>query len=41
MTPGQLVGLVGMTGLATGPHVHLEIDVGGKPVDPGLWLGSG
>jgi murein DD-endopeptidase MepM/ murein hydrolase activator NlpD len=38
--PGQVVGLVGATGLATGPHVHFEIDVDGVPVDPAVWLGS-
>jgi murein DD-endopeptidase MepM/ murein hydrolase activator NlpD len=31
---GQLVGLVGMTGLATGPHLHYEFFVHGKYVDP-------
>ena len=39
VTPGQVVGLVGATGLATGPHVHFEIDVDGVPVDPASWLG--
>jgi murein DD-endopeptidase MepM/ murein hydrolase activator NlpD len=39
VTPGQVVGLVGATGLATGPHVHFEIDVDGVPVDPAAWLG--
>lgn len=40
VSPGQLVGLVGMTGLATGAHVHFEIDVDGKPVDPNAWLAA-
>jgi len=40
VTPGQVVGLVGETGLATGPHVHLQIDVDGAPVDPAVWLAS-
>jgi|SRR5579864_5821030 len=37
---GQLIGLVGATGLATGPHVHLQVDVDGVPVDPVSYLGS-
>jgi murein DD-endopeptidase MepM/ murein hydrolase activator NlpD len=40
VTPGQLLGLVGSTGLATGPHVHLQVDVDGIPVDPAGYLGS-
>lgn len=40
VTPGELIGLVGSTGLATGPHVHFEIQVDGTAVDPVRWLSS-
>lgn len=35
---GQLIGEVGATGLATGPHLHWEIIVRGVNVDPMEWL---
>jgi murein DD-endopeptidase MepM/ murein hydrolase activator NlpD len=34
---GEVVGLVGNTGLSTGPHLHWEMRVRGVPVDPLQW----
>ena len=35
---GQLIGLVGQTGRATGPHLHLEILKDKKSVDPAAYI---
>lgn len=34
VTQGQVIGYVGSTGLATGPHLHYEFRVDGKHYDP-------
>ncbi|HVB89580.1 MAG TPA: M23 family metallopeptidase [Beijerinckiaceae bacterium] len=34
ITAGQTVGLLGSTGRSTGPHLHYEVRIDGRPVDP-------
>ena len=34
MRQGQVVAYSGMTGMATGPHLHYEIRIGGNQVNP-------
>jgi murein DD-endopeptidase MepM/ murein hydrolase activator NlpD len=37
---GQVIGAIGQTGLATGPHLHFEVQVDGSAIDPVAWLAS-
>lgn len=39
VTAGDVLGLVGSTGMSTGPHLHFEVRINGKHTKPNPYLG--
>jgi murein DD-endopeptidase MepM/ murein hydrolase activator NlpD len=37
---GELVGLLGMSGRVTAPHLHYEVHVNGRPMNPSRYLAN-
>jgi murein DD-endopeptidase MepM/ murein hydrolase activator NlpD len=41
VSPGTVLGHIGATGRATGPHLHYEVRIDGQPVDPMRFMRAG
>ncbi len=41
VSPGTVLGHIGATGRATGPHLHYEVRIDGQPVDPIRFMRAG
>jgi murein DD-endopeptidase MepM/ murein hydrolase activator NlpD len=41
LDPGEGIGAIGTTGSVTGSHLHFEVRLGGRPVNPAPWLAGG